>query len=105
MTTVASTATEVPAWKLRLRSARAQAKAQESQGSINTTAYLANPGSFSIDHQGLHSAEDGAETLKRHAGKLKEHLTLFRANSTSDDKFEPITRALIQDHQNLSDDL
>ncbi|KAL6792596.1 hypothetical protein GGI42DRAFT_346363 [Trichoderma sp. SZMC 28013] len=89
MTTVASTATEVPAWKLRLRSARAQAKAQESQGSINTTAYLANPGSFSIDHQGLHSAEDGAETLKRHAGKLKEHLTLF--HRLQDDKVDKRT--------------
>ncbi|KAK4060258.1 uncharacterized protein Triagg1_10808 [Trichoderma aggressivum f. europaeum] len=105
MTTVASTATEAPTWKLRLRSAQAQIKAQESQGTINITAYLANPESFGIGHQSLHSAEDGVEKLNQHAGKLKDHLTLLRANSASDDKFEPITRALIQDHQNLSDDL
>ncbi|KAL7952859.1 hypothetical protein V8C34DRAFT_322031 [Trichoderma compactum] len=67
------------------------------------TAYLANPESSGIDHQSLHSAEDGVEKLKQHEGELKKHLTLFRANSTSDDGFEPITRALIDDHQNLSD--
>ncbi|KAL6832187.1 hypothetical protein V8C40DRAFT_238065 [Trichoderma camerunense] len=107
MTTVASTANETSAWKLRLRGAQAQAKAriQESQGSINITAYLANPESFGIDHQSLHSAEDGVEKLKQHAEKLKEHLTLLRANPTSDDKFEPITRALIDDHRNLSGDV
>ncbi|PNP51310.1 hypothetical protein THARTR1_08067 [Trichoderma harzianum] len=107
MTTIASTATEAPAWKLRLRSAQAQAqaKAQESQGNINITTYLANPKPFGIDHQSIQSAEDGVEKLKQHAGNLNEHLLLFRANFTSDNKFEPVTRALIQDHQNLCDDL
>ncbi|KKP00037.1 hypothetical protein THAR02_07850 [Trichoderma harzianum] len=107
MTTVASTATESSAWKLRLLGAQAQAKAQaqESQGSINTTAHLANSESFRIDYQSLPSAEDDVEELKQHAGKIKEHLTLLRANRASDVKFEPITRALIEDHQNLSDDL
>ncbi|PKK46039.1 hypothetical protein CI102_9970 [Trichoderma harzianum] len=107
MTTIASTANETSAWKLRLRGAQAKAKAkvQESQGSINITAYLANPESFGVDHQSLHGAEDGVEKLKQYAGKLKERLALLRANPTSDDKFEPITRALIEDHQNLSDDL
>lgn len=105
--TAASTAIDVPAWKLRLRGAQAQAKdkTQESQGSIDMTAYFASSESFDIDHQSFHGAEDGAEKLKQHAGKLKEHLTLLRANSTSNDKFKPVTRALIDDHRNLSGDV
>lgn len=97
-------ATENPTWKLRIRDVKSEL--QTSQGSNDPAGYSsANPVSFGIDLSSIHSAEDGAEQLKAHAGKLKQHWVSLRANSfVPEDIFKSITKTLIEEHQKISDE-
>jgi len=116
MATVTSTTTEVPAWKLRLRSTKLQV--QSFQANDNMAGYFsANPSSFGVDLQSIRDAPGSVEKLEEHAGMLKQTLTLLSASAASSDNttsgsttsvsvdFKPISKTLIAEHQKASDEL
>lgn len=104
MATVTSTATELPSWKLRLRSVAADYKSTDSD---DLPKFIeARPKSFGVDLKDIQSFNGGFEKLKvAHTGKVKEQLAVFGAYASNNDGLEPIGSALITEHQEYSGEL
>ncbi|KAK7431999.1 hypothetical protein QQZ08_001289 [Neonectria magnoliae] len=104
MATVTSTATELPAWKLRLRGVAAHYKSLKSEDVPNF--FATRPESFGVSLQGIQFSDGGLDKLKEaHAGKVKEQLAGFSADASYDGALKSIGSTLISEHQETSDDV
>ena len=105
MATVTTTATDAPAWKLRLR---AVADVYKSSDPDHLSSYVSeNPSPYDgVDFRTIVASKGKLEVLlKAHASKLKKHHDGLMASSNYDGEFKEISDVMIKEHQACSDSL
>ncbi|TEY65559.1 hypothetical protein BOTCAL_0138g00010 [Botryotinia calthae] len=104
MATVTSTATELPSWKLRLRSVAADYRSTDPDDLPNFIRGRFK--SSGVDLKDIQSSIGSFEDLKKaHTEKFKQQLADFRGTASDSKIFEPIGSKLITGHQDYSGEL